>query len=112
MSRSLDRINVRIHRTFGEILQKDAELESGVLVTVTRVQTNANMRGATVWLSVWPTARAAVVVTELRRNLYALQGSLNRALQIKTVPRLRLEIYSGADYANKSEDHRRAPDQA
>ncbi|MBI4021811.1 MAG: ribosome-binding factor A [Candidatus Andersenbacteria bacterium] len=112
MNRRLDRINERIHRTFGEILQREADLESGVLVTVTRVQTSVNRRAATVWLSVWPAAQAAVVVAELRANLYALQGSLNRALQAKVVPRVRLEVDTSADDADRHERNRHAPEPA
>ena len=101
MSRRIDRVNKHIQRTFGEILQTEADLPGDALVTVSGVETTHNLQSATVWLSVLPSDRAEVVVKSLKKQLYELQGSLNRQLKLKILPRIYLKIDKGAEYAEE-----------
>lgn len=99
MSRRIDRLNKHIQRTFGEILQTEAELNSDVMVTVAGVETAHNLQSATVWLSVLPSERAEAVVRGLKKQMYELQGSLNRQLKLKILPRIQLKVDYGSQHA-------------
>ncbi|MFH1353845.1 MAG: ribosome-binding factor A [bacterium] len=101
MSRRIDRVNKHIQRTFGEILQTEADLPKEVLVTVSGVETTHNLRSATVWLSVLPGEAAEITLQGLKKQMYELQGSLNRQLKLKILPRIYLKIDKGAAYAEK-----------
>ena len=103
MSVRLDRINKLILRTFGEILQTEAEMPIDVLVSVARVETTRNLRSATIWLSVFPVERAETTLKALEKNLYTLQGSLNRKLTFNPLPRIRLKLDYGAEHAEHIE---------
>jgi ribosome-binding factor A len=97
--RKMDKVNKRLQRLVGEIIHKEADVPADVLVTVSRVATTHNLRGAEVWLSIYPTDQAESVVENLRGQLYELQGFLNRALDAKVVPRIRFTVDYGADHA-------------
>lgn len=99
MSRRIDRLNKHLQRTFSEILCEEAEVPDDVLVTVANVETAYNLRSATVWLSVFPMERAGAVVEDLNKQLYQLQGSLNRQLKLKILPRVYLKVDYGAQHA-------------
>lgn len=102
-STRIKRVNKHIQRTFSTILHTEARLPAQVLVTVSAVDTVPNLRSATVWLSVFPIEHGEAVIAELTQQLYDLQGSFNRALQMRPLPRLHLRLDTGADYAARIE---------
>ena len=102
-SRRLQQVNRHIQRTFGEILQKEADLPPDVLVTITRVDTTANLKSTEVWLSVYPLDQAEAILDRLKPQMYDLQGFFNRALDARPLPRLRLRIDYGAQNAENVE---------
>lgn len=103
MSRRTEKINKHIQRTLGEILQQEAEVPANVLVTISRVETTADLTSANVWLYINPIEQATKVLAALKAQLYQLQGSLNRKLILKPLPRIRLEVDYGAQHAEQIE---------
>jgi ribosome-binding factor A len=99
MSVRIDRINKLILRTFGEVLQTEADLPADVLVSVSRVDTTANLQSATIWLSVFPLEAGEATLKTLESSIYSLQGSLNRKLTFYPLPRIRLKLDYGAEHA-------------
>lgn len=100
-SHRMDQVNANIKKMFGEILLTEADLPEGVLVTVTDVDTTPNLRSAQVWLSIWPAGRAVEIIKKIKPQMYDLQGSLNRALNMHPLPRIKLLIDHGAEHAEK-----------
>lgn len=103
MSRRVEQLNKHLQRTFGEVLQREATLPVDSFVTIARVDTTANLKSAIVWLYVQPLTMAEEVLTVLTEQLYDLQGSLNRKLDLRPLPRIRLMIDYGAEHAAKIE---------
>lgn len=95
----LRQINKTIQRTFGAVVLREAEVPPDVLVTISRVETTANLKSAQVWLSVFPAEKAAAIITALQAQLYALQGALNQKLRMYPLPRLILRPDHGALHA-------------
>ncbi len=91
MSRRIEKVNKNIMRIFGEILQKEADLPEDVMVTVTKVDTTHNLRSTKIWLSVWPKEKTGKVLGLLQKQLYELQGLLNRQLNTNPLPRVQLK---------------------
>ena len=98
-------VNRHLQRVFGEIVQREARVADGVLITISRVDTAPNMKNATIWLYIQPAEQAESVLTELSEQLYELQGALNRALDRKPCPRVALRIDHGAEHANQIDHH-------
>lgn len=100
-SHRMEQVNANIKRMFGEILQVEADLSEDVIVTVTEVETTPNLRSAQVWLSIWPTDKGEEVIRRLKPQMYELQGALNRGLNMRPLPRVKLIIDHGAEHAEK-----------
>jgi ribosome-binding factor A len=100
MSRRIEKINKNIQRIFGEVLQTHADLPPDVLVTVSRVETAPNLRSAAIWLYIFPLAHAPNTMNTLFRQLYVMQGEVNRRLATRPLPRLFLKLDKGAQHAD------------
>ncbi len=91
MSNRLAKINKHLQRTVGEILLTEAEVPDGVLVTVSRVETTNNLQRSDIWLSILPASRAKETLQLLKPQMYDIQGSLNRALEFRPLPRIQFK---------------------
>lgn len=91
-SAKLEKVNKQIQRLVAEILRTQVDLDAETLVTVAAVETAANLRATTVWLSVYPPEQGASVLERLSGQMYDLQGTLNQALQWKHVPRVHIKL--------------------
>lgn len=103
-SRKLEKANKQLQRVVGQIIHEEADLPVDVLVTVSRVAVTPNMRGAEVFLYIYPTEQAESVAERLREQLYELQGALNRTLDVRAIPRIRFTVDYGADHAATIEE--------
>jgi len=104
MSLRMAKINKHLQRTFGEILQREADLPPKVLVTISRVDTTPNLKSSEIWLYINPIEQANAIIERLTPQLYDLQGALNRALDIRPLPRIKLRIDYGAQHAQNIEE--------
>ena len=94
----MEKVHKEIMRVFGQVLQAEADLPPDMLVTVTRAAASRNLRTSTVWLSVLPAEQGETVLTALQGQLYDLQGSFNRRVALRPLPRLRLALDPAAAY--------------
>lgn len=99
MASRMARINKHIQRVFGNILLEEADLPRDVLVTIARVETTPNLKSATIWLYISPSSKEEEIIERLTPQLYELQGALNRALEMRPMPRIRLQVDHGAIHA-------------
>lgn len=99
MSRRLEKVNKQLQRICAEVLLTEAVLSPKVLVTVSRVNTTPNLRSAEVWLYVLPLAQGLATVKALQKQLYHLQGAVNRQLAMRPLPRLIFRLDAGAAHA-------------
>ena len=99
MSSRISKINRHLQRTVGEILIKEADLPPNSLVTISRVETTPNLRFSTIWIYISPSDQATLVLDSLQKQMYDIQGSLNRSLEFRPLPRIRFRHDRGNDYA-------------
>ncbi len=99
MTNRISKINKHLQRTVGEILLKEADLPLDVLVTVSRVETTPNLRFSDIWLYINPSEKAEEILERLTPQMYDIQGSLNRSLQLRPLPRIRFQYDAGGEYA-------------
>ncbi len=99
----MEKMNKHLQRVIGEILLEEADIPLNTLVTISRVETTYNLASANVFLYIFPTEKAEEMAEHLRKQLYELQGFLNRTLDSRVVPRIRFSVDYGADHAAKIE---------
>jgi len=80
------KFNEAIKKAAGKIISGKIEMP-GVLVTVTRVKTTADLKKSTVFISVLG-ASSKQVLDEIKKQVFDIQKDLNESLKRSRAPRL------------------------
>ena len=82
------RVNRLIKKELSQIILREMDFPKNVLVTVTRVETSANLIQTKVYFSVMPESHAAIVLRTLQKSIYHLQQVLNKRLTMRPIPKI------------------------
>lgn len=88
MTRRIQRVSQLIKKELSQLLLKEVDFPEGVLVTITRVETSANLFQAKVYISVMPEEKLSKVLQILDKLIYFLQQRLNKRLKMRPIPRI------------------------
>lgn len=97
------KFNGLIKQELGKIVFNVLDTKPGVLVTVTRVVTNANFFTAEVFISIYPSEKAPDVLKNLNRLIYEIQQLLNKKLRVRPVPKIMFKYDKNPEEASKIE---------
>jgi len=103
MSHRIEKINELIKHHIGEIIVRDLDLKPGLFVTVSKVDTTPDLRYTRIFVSIFPPLETAYALKTLERELYQLQGKLNRKLSMKPLPKIEFRIDTTEIQADKIE---------
>lgn len=92
MPSRINKINELIKHHIGEIILKDLSLKEGVFLTVVKVDTTADLRYTRVFVSIFPEKETDYVMRTLEKEIYHLQGILNKKLSMKPLPRIEFKL--------------------
>ena len=87
MKRNL-RVNQLIKKELSQIILREVNFPKGVLATVTRVETSANLIQAKIYVSVIPEDKLPRIIETLNKLVYYLQQKLNKRLRMRPIPRI------------------------
>lgn len=93
----IDKLNSLIQRLVGESLPEFLDNLPG-LVTVSRVETSGDSRWAKIWISIVG-GDDDKIFAAITRNLYDIQGELNRKMGMKMTPRVQFFLDTTPRYA-------------
>ncbi len=93
----IEKINSLIQRLLGEILLPYFQ-NSKSIVTVSKVETSRDLRWAKIWITI-VNGNDEHILDLLKKNLYDIQGELNRHIEVKIVPRISFHLDTSARYA-------------
>lgn len=88
MSNRLPRVNQLIKEELSQIILREVEFPSGVLVTLTRVETSSNLNESRVYISCIPETEQEKVMSILNSQVWRLQQLLNKRLRIRPIPKI------------------------
>ena len=88
MKRNL-RVNQLIKKEISQIILREINFPKDLLVTVTRVETSADLKESNIWVSVIPEERQKRIPEILNKNIYILQQKLNKRLKMRPIPRIK-----------------------
>lgn len=88
MSNRLPRVNQLIKKELSQIILKEADFLSGVLVTLTRVETTSNLRESKIYISVMPEEKQETVLNMLNNQAWQFQQLLNKRLKMRPIPKI------------------------
>ncbi len=92
----IEKMNSLIQRLVGSSLPEFLENQNG-LVTVSRVETSGDSKWAKVWVSIVGGDDDKILAT-IQKNIYDIQGELNRQLGMKMTPRLQFFLDTSPRY--------------
>lgn len=95
-SNRIEKLNSIIQQQVGETLKDTIETNGGLL-TVSRVETSGDARWAKVWVSIVGGSDDEIL-KNIEKNLYDIQGELNRHLGMKMTPRLQFFLDTSPRY--------------
>lgn len=92
----IEKLNSLIQRLVGTSLPEFLDGQNG-LVTVSRVDTSGDSRWAKVWVSIVGGDDDKILAT-IQKNIYDIQGELNRQMGMKMTPRLQFFLDTSPRY--------------
>jgi len=112
------KVNSLIEKELGPILHEFLDWQTG-LVTITKVETSRDMKYAKVWISIFypnphPSTPVnasgqgekslkslddAKILDHLSKNIYDIQGELNKNFHTKIIPRISFHLDTSPRYA-------------
>jgi len=90
------RINSLIEHELGPVLLEYL-LEFKALVTITKVDTSKDMKYAKVWISIF-NGDDDKILGFLAKNIYEVQGELNKHFHTKIIPRISFHLDTSPRY--------------
>ena len=84
----IDRVNELIKVTLSEIISREIDIDPGVFVTVTKVDTSRDLRYTRVFVSIFPEKTFGKTMEYLKKKIFVVQGILNKKLHMKPLPRI------------------------
>ncbi|MCX6722416.1 MAG: ribosome-binding factor A [Candidatus Staskawiczbacteria bacterium] len=104
MNNRIEKVNSLLQIEIGKIILKDFAFSPEILVTLTRVDTTANLIEAKAYISVFPEAKATGIINALNKSVYDIQYKINRTLKMRPIPRIRFVKETEISKAAKIEE--------
>jgi len=92
MSTRITKINSLIQQHISEILTRDISLKAGVFITVAKVDTTPDLRYTRIFVSIFPEKEIDYAAKTLEKELYRIQGALNKKLAMRPLPKVEFKI--------------------
>jgi len=89
MNNRIAKVNSLLEKEISKIILKDFAFSPEILVTLTHVDTTANLIDAKVFISVFPDAKADAIVRALDKSVYDVQYKINRTLRMRPIPKIK-----------------------
>jgi ribosome-binding factor A len=92
MSYRIQQINELIRNHIAEIITRELNLKPGVFLTIAKVDTSSDLRYTHILISVFPEKESEYALKTLEKEIYRIQGKLNKKLKIRPLPRIKFAL--------------------
>lgn len=92
MKKRIQQINSLLETELGQILNRELELPSDCMITLTGVETSPDLRWTQAWISVLPETQTRRVFKELNKKKKEIQKILHKKLFMKPLPKVEFKI--------------------
>jgi ribosome-binding factor A len=104
MTDRMKRVNQLIKEKIADILLREVNFDKDILVTVQSVDTSRDLKYAKVGVSVMPSGKSEEILKILEKRTSYIQRELNKAIEIKFVPKIKFEIDKGEEKTSRVEE--------
>jgi len=102
-SQRVEQINELIKREMSKIFLREIDPPEGSLITITHVETSADLLQAKIWISVFPVNQSKTVFKELSKRVGYLQRLLIKSLYLKFIPKIKFLLDETEEEASQVE---------
>ncbi len=89
-SRRIARVNEQVRALFAQLIERELSLKQGVIVTVVKADTTADLQHSKISLSIYPEGEEGYAITAVKNHLSDLQKKLHRNLTMKIRPHIHI----------------------
>lgn len=100
MSHRLHQVNENIQRELSTLLVEEAVIETGLL-TITQVLTTADLKTATIWVSIIHNPKPEVAIAALNERAPEFFAKLSPRIKMKYVPQLTFKLDEHSEDSTK-----------
>lgn len=101
MPRRVEQVNELIHHELSRLFLRELEFKKGTFVTIARVETDNEMKHATVHISVYPFSETHAALSLLTKRKSFIQSLLIKRLVMHFVPALSYVADSELEYVDE-----------
>jgi ribosome-binding factor A len=87
MTNRIEKVNSLLEQEIGKVISRDFNFGSN-LVTLTHVDTTANLIEARAYVSVFPDDKTDAIIKLLNKGVYDIQQKINRKLNMRPIPKI------------------------
>ena len=87
MTNRIEKVNSLLEHEIGSIILESFDF-TGLLVTLTHVETTGNLIEAKAYISVMPEEKLEHVMSVLNKAIYSVQKEINRKLNMRPIPKI------------------------
>jgi ribosome-binding factor A len=98
-----EKLSAAVKREINEILLREMSFKPGVFITLTRVDTSSDLRYTHLFLSIFPEKETRYVLESLKKEIYKIQGLLNKKLRMRPLPKIVFKLDTSEIEAEKIE---------
>lgn len=99
----VDKVNSLLEHEISQIILREFDF-TGALVTLTHVETTANLIEAKVYISVFPEEKAERAIKSLNNDVFHIQQKINKKLNMRPIPRIKFVEDKDISHAGKIEE--------
>ncbi len=104
MTDRIKRVNQLIKEKIADILLREVNFDKNVLATVQNVDTSRDLKHAKVGISIMPFEKSEQALKILQKQTNNIQKQLNKAIEIKFVPKIEFEIDRSEEKTSRIEE--------
>lgn len=95
MNKRCKQVSSELQHQLSQLLVKNIELPIDCLVTITKVEINADLKIAKVYITVLPENKNQIILTQLKKSTNLIQKELRPKTRFYTIPKLEFLIDEG-----------------
>lgn len=92
MNYRIEKVNENIKKIISEIISRSIEIKPGIFLTVSKVDTSKDLRYTQVFISIFPESESEYAIKTLEKEIYKIQGILNKKLSTKPLPKIEFKL--------------------
>ncbi|MFA6897471.1 MAG: 30S ribosome-binding factor RbfA [Patescibacteria group bacterium] len=101
MSDRIAKVNKLFKQEVGKLILEDVDFPAGMVVTVIKADTSADLHYGDIYISVMPREKEEEALSVLEEGIYAMQQKINKKLHMKPVPMVRFRLDLSGDKADR-----------